>query len=339
MVDGAGQPVRFGYSLPNRAVVYGLPAEVLLEAADLAESCPLIDSIWTGDNFLFTPRLEAIVLLSAVAGRTKRVRLGTICLASFPLRNPIELAIQWGSLDRLSGGRTILAVCIGRSDRDSPSAAAELAAFGVPSRERVVRMEEGIELLRRFWGQGPVTFEGRVYRYENVHVLPKPAQARVPIVIAGLATPNLDPKVEERALRRTALLSDGWQTSGIPLALFRERWARIRGYAAEYGRSDQVVEASLHTLVNINDNRERAWDETVEWLARYYGEGAVSRERMEEWLAYGTPDDVITKLRRVIEVGCTTPVLRFTSLNQVGQLQRCVREVLPAFEGAVAAQP
>ena len=329
------QKVRFGFSLPNRAVVFGLPVETLLEAADRAEASGRFDSIWVGDNFLFTPRLESIVLLSALAARTRRVRLGTICLATFPLRNPLELAIQWGSLDLLSGGRTILAVCIGHGDRDGPQAVAELAAFGVPSRERVTRMVEGIELLRRFWGPEPVTFEGRCYRYENVEALPKPARARVPIVIAGLATPGLAPQVEERALRRTARLSDGWQTSGIRLELFRERWARIREYAAEYGRADRVTESSLHMLVNINDDAERAYRESVEFLARYYGEGAVSRERLEEWLAYGPPERVIARIGQWLEAGLTTPVLRFTSLDQLGQLERCMQEVLPAFEGAV----
>jgi alkanesulfonate monooxygenase SsuD/methylene tetrahydromethanopterin reductase-like flavin-dependent oxidoreductase (luciferase family) len=154
MTTSTPQRVRFGFSLPNRAVVFGLPVETLLEAADRAEASGRFDSIWVGDNFLFTPRLESIVLLSAVSARTRRVRLGTICLATFPLRNPLELAIQWGSLDLLSGGRTILAVCIGHGDRDGPQAVAELAAFGVPSRERVARMEEGIELLRRFWDPG-----------------------------------------------------------------------------------------------------------------------------------------------------------------------------------------
>ena len=189
-------------------------------------------------------------------------------------------------------------------------------------------------MLRRFWGPGPVSFEGRCYRYENVEVLPKPGQARVPIVIAGLATPNLDPQVEERALRRTAQLSDGWQTSGIPLNLFRERWARIRAYAAEYGRANQVTESSLHILVNINDDAEQAYRETVEFLAKYYGEGAVSRERLEGWLAYGPPERVVASLKPWLEAGLTTPVLRFTSLDQRGQLERCIREVLPAFESA-----
>jgi alkanesulfonate monooxygenase SsuD/methylene tetrahydromethanopterin reductase-like flavin-dependent oxidoreductase (luciferase family) len=329
------QAVRFGLSLPNRATVFGLPVEMLLEAAERAEASAAFDSIWVGDNLLFTPRLEAIVLLSAVAARTWRVRLGTISLASFPLRDPLQLAIQWASLDLLSGGRTILGVSIGKSDRAGPRAAAELVAFGVPSRERPARLEEGIELLRRLWGPGPVTFEGRCYRYEQVEVLPKPAQARVPILIGGLATPDLDPAVEERLLRRTARLSDGWETSHMRPELFRERWARIREYAAEYGRADRVTESIVHILVNINDDVERAERETVEFLARYHGEGGVP-QRLGAGLAYGPPERVIGRIGNLVAAGCTTPVLRFTSLDQMGQLERCVRDVLPAFEGAVA---
>src|SRR5437762_14170357 len=107
--------VRFGLSLPNRAVLFGMPVESLLETAEQAEASGLFDSVWVGDNFLFKPRLEAVVALSALAARTKRLKLGVICLATFPLRPPLQLAIQWASLDVGSGGRPILALCTGKS--------------------------------------------------------------------------------------------------------------------------------------------------------------------------------------------------------------------------------
>src|SRR5688500_16982272 len=105
--------VEFGISLPNRAVLFGLPVGELIETAVEAEASGLFDSVWVGDNFLSKPRLEAIALLSALAARTERVKLGTICLATFPMRHPLELAIQWASLDVISGGRTVLVVCNG----------------------------------------------------------------------------------------------------------------------------------------------------------------------------------------------------------------------------------
>jgi alkanesulfonate monooxygenase SsuD/methylene tetrahydromethanopterin reductase-like flavin-dependent oxidoreductase (luciferase family) len=243
------------------------------------------------------------------------------------------LAIQWASLDQLSGGRTILAVCLGKGDLHGPRAAAEIAAFGVASRERVSRLEEGIELLRRLWSDGPVTFEGRHYRYEQVEILPKPAQARLPIMLAGLSATNVDPKIEERVLRRTARVSDGWQTSSIPPEKFKERWARIQQYADEYGRTEQMTEAVLHLLVNLNDDPKQGYRDAAEFLTRYYGDREASRHRLDSAVCYGPPERLIERIRGYVAAGVTTPVIRFTSLDQLGQLNRCLAEVLPAFDG------
>src|ERR1051325_6367108 len=163
--------VRFGLSLPNRAVLFGVSPELLLETAEQAEASGCFDSVWVGDNYLSKPRLEAIVTLSALAARTRKLRLWPISSASFPLRHPLLLALQWASLDLLSGGRTILAVCIGGSARVGPLFASNRAASGVQSSERPGRLEEGIELLRRFWGPEPVTHAGRFYSFEAVQAL------------------------------------------------------------------------------------------------------------------------------------------------------------------------
>jgi len=102
---------QFGISLSNRAVVLGgASMGDLIKAAKTCEDSGYFHGVWVGDNFLSKPRLESIVTLSAIACHTKEVKLGTICMASFPMRHPIPLAIQWASLDILSEGRTILAV-------------------------------------------------------------------------------------------------------------------------------------------------------------------------------------------------------------------------------------
>lgn len=331
MATSAHHPVRFGVSLPNRAVLFGMPVALLLETAEQAEASGLFDSVWVGDNFLSKPRLEAMVTLSALAARTRRLKLGTICLATFPMRHPMELAIQWASLDTLSGGRTILTVCNGGAASMGPLFAKELAATGVKSTERVARLEEGIELLRLFFGPDPVTYHGRFYSFDAVEVYPKPVQQRVPICIAVNPHKQVDPAVEERLLRRVARLADGWQTDAIEPAVFRERWARIQEYAAEYGRAGQVSDAQLHLMVNINDDATRARAQAVEFLQRYYGEGVIDDELLGKWLAFGPPAAVIEKIGAFVEAGYTTIVLRFTSLDQRGQLERCVTEVLPAF--------
>src|SRR5499426_581603 len=118
--------VKFGLSLSNRAVLFNWATpDNLLTAAQTAEASGYFHGVWVGDNLLSKPRLEALVTLSAIAARTQQVKLGTICLASFPLRDPLLLALQWASLDMLSRGRTVLAVCIGGCPEDGPQFAHE----------------------------------------------------------------------------------------------------------------------------------------------------------------------------------------------------------------------
>jgi alkanesulfonate monooxygenase SsuD/methylene tetrahydromethanopterin reductase-like flavin-dependent oxidoreductase (luciferase family) len=322
-------PLNFGLSLPNRAVLLGLPVDTLLRTAELAEQA--FDSVWVGDNFLSKPRLEAIVTLSALAARTTRVKLGTVCMATFPLRHPLQLAIEWASLDQVCGGRTILSVCLGGSDAKGRKFAEELANFGVGSRERGPRLEEGVDLLRRFWGSEPVTFEGRFYRFQDVDAQPKPAQEHVPILIASNPAEDEQPRIVEIALRRVARYADGWQSDGTPAHVFRDRWQQVREYAEEYGRLDAMRDSSLHIMVNINEDAALGHRESVEFLEHYYGAGGVSDEKLKAWLAYGSPQAVIDKIATFVEAGCITPILRFTCEDQLGQLERCMGEVLPAF--------
>ena len=133
--------LKFGISLSNRSVVFGwTDLDDILDAAQIAEESGEFDGVWIGDNLLSKPRLECIVTLSALGMRTSKVRLGTICFASTPLRDPILLAIQWASLDVLTKGRTVLAVCNGPSAKDGPRFAHELEVMGVASHERAARL-------------------------------------------------------------------------------------------------------------------------------------------------------------------------------------------------------
>ena len=76
---------KFGLSLSTRAVLFDWATmDDIVNAACVAEQSGCFDSVWVGDNLLSKPRVEAIVTLSAIAARTERVKLGTICLASFP---------------------------------------------------------------------------------------------------------------------------------------------------------------------------------------------------------------------------------------------------------------
>lgn len=321
--------VRFGLSLPNRAVLFGLPVQTLFETAKQADAGGVFDSVWVGDNFLSKPRLESIVTLSALAALTQRVKLGVVCLATFPMRHPLPLALQWGSLDVVSSGRTILAVSLGGPSRYGPRFAAELEAMDVTDKDRIPRLKEGIECLRLLWGDGLASYQGRFYHFTDVDLQPKPIQRPLPIIIAS--NPGPDPAIEERALRRVAQYGDGWQTDGTAPEVFERRWRMVRQFAADCGRPDAMQDASLHLMVNINDDVAAARTEAVDFLAHYYGEGRVPEDKLQSWLAIGPPASVIEKIKVFIEAGCTTLILRFAAPDQLGQLERCTDEVLPAF--------
>jgi alkanesulfonate monooxygenase SsuD/methylene tetrahydromethanopterin reductase-like flavin-dependent oxidoreductase (luciferase family) len=272
------------------------------------------------------------VTLSALATRTSRVKLGTICLASFPLREPILFALQWASLDVLSQGRTILAVCNGGTDRFGPQFAHELQTMGITSRERVGRVVEGIKILRGLWGDGAFTHSGKYHQFADVDLLPKPVQQPMPIMLAvNPPVATVDAETLDRVLKRVATHADGWQTDGTPVDAFRERFDTILGYADGLGRDTSNFDGSLHMMVNINEDEDKAFNEATTFLGSYYGAGAITRERAETWIACGSPQAVIDKIAAYIEVGCTMPVLRFVSANPREQLQRCIEEVLPAF--------
>lgn len=327
--------LRFGISLPNRGVLFGMSPNVLLETAEQVDQSGLFDGVWVGDNLLSKPRLEAIVTLSAIAARTKRVRLGTICFASFPLRHPLIVALQSASIDVLSGGRYMMSACNGGGSSKGPQFAAELAVMGVKSKERVERVEEGIEILRLLWGAEPVTYHGKYYKLDNVDLQPKPVQKQIPLTIAVNPPPDADPAIVENAMRRVARLSNGWQSDGTPPEVFRKRWDMVRQFAQEYGRADEVTDSVLHLMVNINDDAAAAKREAVDFLDHYYGAGGVSPEKLDSWLAFGSPQAVIEKIRAFVDAGVNTPVLRFVSPDQHGQLERCIQEVLPAFASQI----
>jgi alkanesulfonate monooxygenase SsuD/methylene tetrahydromethanopterin reductase-like flavin-dependent oxidoreductase (luciferase family) len=324
----------FGISLPNRAVLFGVDTSELLDVTVRAEASGLLDSVWVGDNFFSQPRIESMVLLSAMAARTTRIRLGTLCLATFPMRHPLVFAVQWASLDLLSRGRTILGVCNGHSAREGAYFSRELDAMRVRSEDRASRLEEGIQVLRKAWSAGPVQHKGRFYEVEGVECWPKPVQPQVSILIAVSPIPtgkDDEAATEERMLRRVARLANGWQTGPRSPQGFRAQWARIHEYAAEYGRAHEITQSVIHFRVNINDDAEQARRDATAFTARYYADtlppGVL--EMSDRSLVCGPPQMIAERVMQFVEAGCTTPVFGFMAMDQRGQLERCLDSVLP----------
>jgi alkanesulfonate monooxygenase SsuD/methylene tetrahydromethanopterin reductase-like flavin-dependent oxidoreductase (luciferase family) len=318
-------PIRWGISLPNRGALFGLThIDELIETAIAAEQSGVFESVWFGDSLIHKPRLEAITMLAAVATHTKTVRLGTICMASFPVRHPVLLAIQWASLDQISKGRSLLGVCIGGAHEG------ELRAFSVRREERVGRMKEGIELLRKIWADEDFTHRGKYYTFEGYNIMPKPVQKPPPIWIAvSPEREKVGDKVADQAMRRVGALADGYITMGVTAEEFHKRWQVIEHAADEAGKDLSNFECAIHGMVNINDSKQTAYAQSKDYFNHYYGPNYPPESLIKVWLAHGPPGDCARLIQEWIDMGITTPVLRFTANDQLGQVRRFTEEVLP----------
>ena len=329
------QKMKLGLLLPNQGVVFGATTvPELLELAERAEASGAFESLWVGDNLLAKPRLESVTLLSALAARTRRCRLGTACMASFPLRHPVVLAAQWGALDCLADGRTVLTACIGGGGTKGNIAGsfdAEYDAMQIDPTERIARMEEGIKVLRVLWTQDPANFEGRFYRFNDIAVRPQPVQKPCPpIWVANnpwvFGTPDSTPN--RKQVDRVARLADGWMTVGATPEQFRTAWKQILSAAVEHGRESARLENAMYFNVNINDDPGEAYDESKRFLDEYYSSD-WPEWKVNVWTAYGTPAECARRMQAFNTAGVQTMIIRFPSYDQKSQLTRFLSELMP----------
>ena len=328
----------FGLTLSNRALVMrGTPPKALIDMAVAAEASGAVDAIWVGDSILSKPRLECIPLLGAIAARTSHVKLGVACMATIAQRNPMLLALQWASLDVLSGGRSWLAACMGYPASQHPMAAKELEVMGVASKERPGRMEEMIQALRRLWTEEHASFHGKYYSFDDVNLLPKPVQLPCPIYIAG--TPRAaqigEPGVE-RALRRIARYADGWMSNQIELSMFREHKARLRELLVEEGRDPETFKTVLYYGVCVNNDREQAFREAKAFLDAYYQKD-FTRQGVEIWTACGPVGHCVASVKEFINAGVNHVAIRPIGADLNAQFRTYLDEILPALTTATVA--
>jgi alkanesulfonate monooxygenase SsuD/methylene tetrahydromethanopterin reductase-like flavin-dependent oxidoreductase (luciferase family) len=291
--------VSIGYLLPTReAVMEGrFEARPLLDLAQEAESLGY-DSIWVGDSLLARPRHEPLILLSAVAGLTRRVALGTAVLLP-ALRNPVVLAHQIATLDRIAEGRIILGVGIAG---DASSIRAEFLAAGVPFEGRVGRMLEGLRLARALWSGNPVDWQGR-WQLKDAVLGPTPARpGGPPIWIGGMV---------EAALDRVGKRFEGWFPNGPDAASFAAGWTRIESVARAAGRDPKAIAGAVYLTLAIDEDASAAQRRLDAYFESYYGQIARFARRRQAAYA-GPPEGAIAWLKGFIAAGASHLVLRFS---------------------------
>lgn len=280
-------------------------------------------------------------LLSFLAARTRRIRLGTAVVV-LPWHNPVLLAEQVATLDLLSGGRVDFGV--GKGYRQS-----EFSGFCIPIEEATERFDEAVEVLRRAWtSDGRFSHHGARWNFEDVVVEPRPVQRPHPPLWMGAGS--------EESIRRAAregfnLLLD--QIGSVDLTI--ERVSVFREECRRSGREYHPMMVGVTRALQIvrsEEEREEALRtrslvlKTIGSLARgrgaerYADPSALSAEglRDDDAPLLGTPEEIVARLDR-LEAGGVGYVLMANPGASEASLEAFAREIIPALRQppAVAA--
>jgi probable F420-dependent oxidoreductase len=191
------------------------------------------------------PWPSSLLLLSAVAAATERIELVAGAVIP-PLRHPLLIAKELATLDLLSGGRLVVQPTVSWHR-------AEYEALGVPFESRGERLDEHLAAWEALWRPGPVTFHGRHYAFEEVHLEPKPFRPDGPPLWFGGRW------LHEPLLRRLVRYDHGFNPLGRPSDVDLER---LRDAMANAGRDLAELEMvggtrgrfpDAHSLAALDD--------------------------------------------------------------------------------------
>ena len=284
--------VTFGMSLPHRSAE-PIPAAVVGRVARRAEDLGFQD-LWVTNNTLDAAEsLDAVTALSFAAGLTTTIRLGVSVLA-LPIFHPVHVAHQIATLDRLSDGRAILGVGLGKA-RDYPT-------FGVSTERRVRRLVEAVALIKELWAGPHATYHGQIFQVDDVTIGAAPTQHPHPPIWMGGAHPD--------AIRRAATLSAGWMGGGgSSKRSFEQCVPLLRAALEEAGRDPTGFPISKRVFLSVHEDPRAARLELDQWFSGVYGYPSGT----EEAGVYGTPAQVGERLAELVAMGANHLLLNPTT--------------------------
>jgi alkanesulfonate monooxygenase SsuD/methylene tetrahydromethanopterin reductase-like flavin-dependent oxidoreductase (luciferase family) len=273
-------------------------------------------AVSANDHMVFAvPWLDGPTALAVALGHSGEMAL-TTTVALPVVRGPVPLAKTLGAIDRLSGGRLVVAVGPGSSARDHD-------AVGIDYAERWARLNEAIQALRALWRRDDEPFVGRFYSTEGIDLQPAPARPGGPPIWIGSWG-------SRAGLRRTARLGDGWLASAYnttPVG-FADAWSQLRGFLGERGRNADTFPNALATMwCYITESRSEA-DEIV----RTRLAPTINRpeEVLRERLPVGPADAFVQKLAAFRDAGVQR-VFIWPVRDERRQLELFAEKVRPAL--------
>ena len=293
----------------------GADYDTLLAVAKAAEDLGF-DAFYRSDHYLrmgpgdgLPGPTDAWITLAGLARETKRIRLGTLMTAA-TFRLPGVLAIQVAQVDQMSGGRVELGLGAGWFEE-------EHRAYGIPfPKEKFGRLEEQLEIVTGLWATRvgeKFSFDGTHYQLTDSPALPKPAQAKVPILIGGhgaIRTPRLAARYADEFNIPFASLEDS-----------EKQFGRVGEAAVAAGRApdDLVYSNALVVCVGRND---------AEVARRASVIGREVAELKANGLA-GSPAEVVDKIGRYGAIGASRIYLQVLDLDDLEHLELISSQVQP----------
>ena len=247
--------------------------------------------------------LEAWTALSWIAAQTTTIQVAP-CILALPYRHPALIAKMAETLDRLSGGRLILALGAGGVDQN-------IEAFGLPRRkavEKIGALEEAIDIIRGLWSQSPFSYTGKYFTVHNASLEPKPTHA-MPIWLGGHGPRMLD------LVGRKA---DGWlptlhflvQVLGRQPEQLYAMQTSVRQAALAAGRDPETITYAANVAVLISERAGKRRGRVV-----------------------GSQQEIIEQLQVFLDHGFT--FLNFwTSGDESRQREQLAQEIIPALRGS-----
>lgn len=313
-----------------------------------------LDGVWLAETHFAPERAltsSPLILAAAIAGATKRLRIGTAVLL-LPIRNPLEMAEEVATLDHVSQGR--LEFGVGRS-----SAPGSYEGYGVYYGESKDRLYEALDVMRLAWTQERFSYHGRFYDYDDVCLTPKPLQQPYPFVRVAATTDDSFVTLGEMGLP----IFIGLRTSGLP---------KVRGQVESYVKAWKAAghpgepDVSLRVPVYVAESKDAALTEPEASFMRQFKRlsGQLSQsvtaagadqlesrtERaqalqsldwpqvLKERVAVGTPEMVIDRIHELQEaLQINTVVGEFNAGEQLpsekieSSLRLFCEKVAPAF--------
>jgi alkanesulfonate monooxygenase SsuD/methylene tetrahydromethanopterin reductase-like flavin-dependent oxidoreductase (luciferase family) len=312
---GMDNDIRLGVLVPIAQAQWGPGTDPrqLIDFAVRAEELGY-SSLWVND-FLLTPRIEALTMLAAAAPVTSSITLGTAALLPV-LRRPVQAAQTLASIDLLSGGRLVLAVGAAYGGRFGVP---QHELSGVPWERRFTRLDETVALWRQLWTSPDAkSFHGELLHFDDLPPMTIPYTGGGPPVWLGGGSPS--------ALRRVGRKYDGWLPYPPEPATYAEGLVAVSAAATDAGRSAAEITPALFVSIAITDSVRSGRAALEEFSQASYGLPLEQLETIQAVVA-GPAEHVAARLREYVAAGARHLVVRIATTSlaaQCAQLEQII---------------